>query len=110
MLPLERFNAVWRPDEPERLRPVYVERVTIREALRQPNLARLLGSVELVEPTFQARARQPSFPFCSFSLSFCLVFLAYHRQPTHPPGAVYDAVLMTMCMLAEYVVLQGSKI
>ena len=55
MLPLERFNAVWRPDEPERLQPVYVERVTIREALRRPDLGRLLGSVELVEPTFQAR-------------------------------------------------------
>ena len=56
MLPLERFNAVWRPDEPERLRPVYVERVTIREALRAPDVGRLLGSVQLVEPTFQVCA------------------------------------------------------
>ena len=57
MLPLERFNAVWRPDEPERLQPVFVERVTIREALRGPTLASLLGSVQLVEPTFQVRSR-----------------------------------------------------
>ena len=55
VLPLERFNAVWRPDEPERLRPVFVERVTIREALAGPTLGSLLGSVQLVEPTFQVR-------------------------------------------------------
>ena len=53
VLPLERFNAVWRPDEPERLQPVFVERVTIREALAGPTLGSLLGSVQLVEPTFQ---------------------------------------------------------
>ena len=34
----------------------YVERVTIREALKAPNLGSLLGSVQLVEPTFQVRA------------------------------------------------------
>ena len=52
VLPLERFNAVWRPNEPERLKPVYVERVTIREALRGDLLPSLFGIVQLIEPTF----------------------------------------------------------
>ena len=55
MLPLERFNAVWRPNEPERLKPVYVERVTIREALRGDLLPSLFGIVQLIEPTFGVR-------------------------------------------------------
>ncbi|BDA43110.1 hypothetical protein COCOBI_04-1210 [Coccomyxa sp. Obi] len=52
VLPIERFNAVWRPKEPERLQPVYVERVTIREALRGDLLGNLFGTIQLVEPTF----------------------------------------------------------
>jgi hypothetical protein len=52
VLPLERFNVVWRPNEPERLEPVFVERVTIREALRGDLLRNLFRSVQLVEPTF----------------------------------------------------------
>lgn len=52
VLPLERFNVVWRPNEPERLEPVFVERVTIREALRGDLLQNLFGPVQLVEPTF----------------------------------------------------------
>ncbi|CAL8468893.1 g8434 [Coccomyxa elongata] len=52
VLPIERFNAVWRPKEPERLQPVYVERVTIREALRGDLLGNLFGPIQLVEPTF----------------------------------------------------------
>lgn len=52
VLPLERFNAVWRPNEPERLSPVYVERVTIREALKGDLLPSLFGIVQLIEPTF----------------------------------------------------------
>lgn len=55
MLPLERFNAVWRPNEPERLTPVYVERVTIREALKGDLLSSLFGTVQLIEPTFGVR-------------------------------------------------------
>lgn len=55
VLPIERFNAVWRPSEPERLRPVYVERVTIREALRGDLWRSLFGPIELVEPTFGVR-------------------------------------------------------
>ena len=55
VLPLERFNAVWRPNEPERLKPVYVERVTIREALRGDLLPSLFGIVQLIEPTFGVR-------------------------------------------------------
>ncbi len=55
MLPIERFNAVWRPKEPERLQPVYVERVTIREALRGDLLGNLFGPIQLVEPTFGVR-------------------------------------------------------
>ncbi len=53
VLPLEDFNDVWRPAEPARLAPVYVERVSIREALRGPLLPSLAANVELVEPTFQ---------------------------------------------------------
>ena len=56
VLPLERFNAVWRPNEPERLAPVYVERVTIREALRGDLLPSLFGIVQLIEPTFGVRS------------------------------------------------------
>lgn len=58
MLPLEDFNEVWRPAEAARLAPVYVERVSIREALSRPLLPSLAANVELVEPTFQVRARQ----------------------------------------------------
>ena len=62
MLPLERFNAVWRPNEPERLKPVYVERVTIREALQGDLLPSLFGIVQLIEPTFGVRPG-PSHPW-----------------------------------------------
>ncbi len=55
VLPLERFNAVWRPNEPDRLTPVYVERVTIREALQGDLLPSLFGTVQLIEPTFGVR-------------------------------------------------------
>ena len=53
VLPLEDFNEVWRPAEAARLAPVYVERVSIREALSGPLLPSLAANVELVEPTFQ---------------------------------------------------------
>ena len=59
VLPLERFNAVWRPNEPERLAPVYVERVTIREALKGDLLPSLFGIVQLIEPTFGVRSCIP---------------------------------------------------
>ena len=59
VLPLERFNAVWRPNEPDRLTPVYVERVTIREALRGDLLPSLFGKVQLIEPTFGVRQPHP---------------------------------------------------
>ena len=59
VLPLERFNAVWRPNEPERLTPVYVERVTIREALKGDLLPSLFGTVQLIEPTFGVRHQPP---------------------------------------------------
>ena len=62
MLPLEDFNEAWRPAEAARLAPVYVERVSIREALSGPLLPSLAANVELVEPTFQARARQHRGP------------------------------------------------
>ena len=55
VLPLERFNAVWRPNEPDRLKPVYVERVTIREALKGDLIPSLFGIVQLIEPTFGVR-------------------------------------------------------
>ena len=29
VLPLEHFNAVWRPNQPNRLRPVYVEALSL---------------------------------------------------------------------------------
>lgn len=59
VLPIERFNAVWRPSEPERLQPVYVQRVTIREALRGDLWGNFFGSVQLVEPTFGVRPLGP---------------------------------------------------
>ncbi len=58
VLPLEDFNSAWQPAEPGRLAPVYVERVSIREALRGPLLPSLAANVELAEPTFQARCAQ----------------------------------------------------
>ena len=65
VLPLERFNAVWRPNEPERLKPVYVERVTIREALRGDLLPSLFGIVQLIEPTFGVRPGPVTAWMCS---------------------------------------------
>jgi hypothetical protein len=84
VLPLERFNAVWRPNEPERLAPVYVERVTIREALKGDLLHSLFGIVQLIEPTFGVRScffhgafepKSAGIPLTSFiaCLSTCLL-------------------------------------
>lgn len=71
VLPLEQFNRVWQPDEPDRLDPVHVERVSIRDALgglsglKRGGLSALWSKVELIEPTFQDllvmyRQTQPS--------------------------------------------------
>ncbi|KAL3150907.1 hypothetical protein ABBQ32_000658 [Trebouxia sp. C0010 RCD-2024] len=71
VLPLEQFNRVWQPDEPERLDPVHVERVSIRDAvgglsgLKRGGVSALWSKVELIEPTFQDllvmyRQTQPS--------------------------------------------------
>ncbi|KAL0053265.1 hypothetical protein WJX82_003487 [Trebouxia sp. C0006] len=71
VLPLEQFNRVWQPDEPDRLDPVHVERVSIRDALgglsglKRGGLSSLWSKVELIEPTFQDllvmyRQTQPS--------------------------------------------------
>lgn len=54
--PLSRFQQAWRPDEPERLDPVHVERVSLRDAIASRkglNVQNMLGNVELIEPTFQ---------------------------------------------------------
>ena len=54
VLPLEDFNQAWKPDELEYQAPVYVERVSLRDALQGGKPETLLGNIELVEPTFQA--------------------------------------------------------
>lgn len=54
--PLGNFKSSWKPDEPERLDPIFVERTSLRDALaarRGLNPQTILGTVELVEPTFQ---------------------------------------------------------
>ena len=54
--PLGKFQEDWRPDEPRRLDPVYVERTSLRDALaarRGLSPQNILGYVELIEPTFQ---------------------------------------------------------
>lgn len=59
MEPLGSFKEAWKPAEPDRLPPVFVERVSLRDAFaarRGISLQTLLGSIELIEPTFQARA------------------------------------------------------
>ena len=56
MEPLENFRSAWKPDEPSRLDPVFVERTSLRDALAaESGLSpqNVLGIVELVEPTFQ---------------------------------------------------------
>lgn len=53
--PLDRFKAN-KFDEPKRLSPVFVERVSLRDALAVDqglNLRNMFGSIELLEPTFQ---------------------------------------------------------
>ena len=78
VLPLERFNAVWRPNEPERLKPVYVERVTIREALRGDLLPSLFGIVQLIEPTFGVRPGPVASGVCSSGSSPTRSMLVTH--------------------------------
>ena len=53
VLPLGDFNKQWTPREQERQNPVFVERVSLRDALRGGFPGRLLKPIELVEPTFQ---------------------------------------------------------
>ena len=56
--PLGRFQGAWKPNEPDRLAPVYVERVSLRDAVaarKGLNLESVLGKIELVEPTFQVQ-------------------------------------------------------
>lgn len=54
MLPLGDFNRDFLPNESEHQDPVYVERVSLRDALNNGDLLEsLVGSIELVEPTFQ---------------------------------------------------------
>ena len=63
--PLGKFQEDWRPDEPRRLDPVYVERTSLRDALaarRGLSPQNILGFVELIEPTFQV--------YCSSFLTF----------------------------------------
>lgn len=58
--PLGKFQEAWKPDEPQRLAPVYVERTSLRDALaarRGLTPQNVLGEVELIEPTFQARLK-----------------------------------------------------
>ena len=61
--PLGKFQQDWRPDEPRRLDPVFVERTSLRDALaarRGLNPQNILSQVELIEPTFQVRPLQGS--------------------------------------------------
>ena len=55
VLPLSDFNKQWTPQELDRQAPVYVERVSLRDALQGTlqNPRSLLNPIELVEPTFQ---------------------------------------------------------
>ena len=53
VLPLSDFNKEWTPQELERQTPVYVERVSLRDALSGSSPRSLLNPIELVEPTFQ---------------------------------------------------------
>ena len=57
VLPLSDFNKQWTPQELDRQAPVYVERVSLRDALQGTlqNPRSLLNPIELVEPTFQVR-------------------------------------------------------
>ena len=71
--PLGTFREAWRPDEPARLAPVHVERVSLRDALaarRGLSVQSVLGAIELVEPTFQVRLH-PSIVF--FVLAHCIL-------------------------------------
>lgn len=55
VLPLGDFNRDWAPHDRRHQDPVYVERVSLRDALQGGRPETLLGDVELVEPTFQVR-------------------------------------------------------
>lgn len=65
MEPLENFRSAWKPDEPSRLDPVFVERTSLRDALAaESGLSpqNVLGVVELVEPTFQVATLLKPWP------------------------------------------------
>lgn len=91
MEPLGNFKSAWKPDEPSRLDPIYVERTSLRDALaakRGLNPETILGTVELVEPTFQVQIppTYPMFPykkecFCSLQYLFSSVILACPKYP-----------------------------
>lgn len=54
VLPLEEFKQDYLPADSHHQDPVYIERVSLRDALNKGDrLESLMGSIELVEPTFQ---------------------------------------------------------
>ncbi|KAK9789378.1 hypothetical protein WJX73_004782 [Symbiochloris irregularis] len=54
VLPLEEFRQDYLPADSQHQDPVFIERVSLRDALNKGDrLESLLGSIELVEPTFQ---------------------------------------------------------
>lgn len=72
--PLGKFQEDWRPDEPRRLDPVYVERTSLRDALaakRGLSPQNILGYVELIEPTFQVGVK--GSPKMHGSVTNCII-------------------------------------
>ena len=108
MEPLENFRSAWKPDEPSRLDPVFVERTSLRDALAaESGLSpqNVLGVVELVEPTFQVADplrpwlssvnHQSSFPGYNTTTEGIISF-AERRQyamPDFDKGLDHDSTL-----------------
>ena len=70
VLPLAEFNSDWMPKEEHHQEPVYVERVSLRNALQGGKPETLLGNIELVEPTFQVGTN--AWSSCMFNVCLCL--------------------------------------
>ena len=69
VLPLSDFNKQWTPQELDRQAPVYVERVSLRDALQGTTPRSLLNPIELVEPTFQVLPHKLGQQACAVSCS-----------------------------------------
>lgn len=84
--PLTRFQEAWKPNEPNRLSPVHVERVSLRDAVaarKGLSLESIFGNIELIEPTFQVRSDLADQRRVDILLQSYLYYISYKFNFRH---------------------------